>query len=65
MARDDNDFLESKKETLAKRVNYLCSMRGCRLRTSGPRTSPDKAVSIGMAAHITAASVGEPATTFR
>ena len=60
MTGREDDFSESTKETLAKRVNYLCSMRGCRIRTSGPRTSPEKTVSIGMAAHITAASIGGP-----
>jgi hypothetical protein len=60
MAGREDDFSESTKETLAKRVNYLCSMRGCRIPTSGPRTALDKTVSIGMAAHITAASIGGP-----
>jgi hypothetical protein len=56
MARDD--FSQVTKDTLAKRVNYCCSQ--CGQQTTGPHTDPKKAVSIGVAAHITAASEGGP-----
>lgn len=54
--RNRNEFTANTREILAKRVNYVCSLPGCRQPTSGPRKSHDKAVSIGVAAHITAAS---------
>jgi hypothetical protein len=56
MPRDD--FSEATKHTLAKRVNYHCSWCGC--STTGPGSDPLKVVSIGVAAHITAAAPGGP-----
>jgi hypothetical protein len=56
MARDD--FSPSVKDKLAKRVGTKCSVCGC--ETSGPHSEPEKSVSIGMAAHITAAAPGGP-----
>src|SRR5687767_487390 len=56
MPRDE--FSQATKDTLAKRVNYRCSQ--CGQQTAGPQTDPTKAVSIGVAAHITAASKGGP-----
>ncbi len=58
MARDD--FLKATIEVLAKRVGNRCSNPDCRCPTSGPHTSPGKAVIVGVAAHITAASPGGP-----
>lgn len=55
-----DDFSVSTKELLAKRVAYRCSNPECRHVTSGPQTDPAKAVNIGVAAHITAASEGGP-----
>ncbi len=55
-----DDFSEKTKETLAKRVAMRCSNPGCPKPTSGPRDDPDKALNIGVAAHITAACPGGP-----
>jgi hypothetical protein len=55
-----DDFLKPVVETLAKRVGNRCSNSGCRKRTSGPHTDDDKALNVGVAAHITAASPGGP-----
>lgn len=53
-----HDFSLKTKETLAKRVAMRCSNPSCRKVTSGPREDPGKAVNIGVAAHIAAASHG-------
>jgi len=55
-----DDFDAKTKETLARRVGYRCSNPDCGRLTSGPQEDPTKAVSIGVAAHITAASEGGP-----
>jgi len=55
-----DDFPLSTKELLAKRVAYRCSNQKCRQVTSGPQEDPTKTVNIGVAAHITAASLGGP-----
>jgi len=55
-----NDFSFSTKEILARRVAYRCSNPECRKPTSGPQSDPSKAVNLGVAAHITAASAGGP-----
>jgi len=55
-----DDFLGSTKELLAKRVAQRCSNIGCRQPTSGPQEDPTKAINIGVAAHITAASPDGP-----
>jgi hypothetical protein len=55
-----DDFSKQTIETLADRAGNRCSNPGCRQPTSGPRTEPDRAVNIGVAAHITAASEGGP-----
>lgn len=55
-----DDFTAKVKKTLAERVNLLCSNPVCRKMTSGPNHNDDKATLIGVAAHITAASVGGP-----
>ena len=58
MNRDD--FNMQTKETLAKRVGMRCSNPNCRQLTSGPQVDPQKAINVGVAAHITAASPGGP-----
>lgn len=55
-----DDFPKAVVETLAKRVGNRCSNPTCRKRTSGPHTEDDKALNVGVAAHITAASLGGP-----
>jgi hypothetical protein len=58
MPRDD--FPKFVIEALAKRVGLLCSNPDCGRLTAGPHTEPSKAVNVGVAAHITAASEGGP-----
>jgi hypothetical protein len=55
-----DDFPNPIKQLLARRVGVKCSNPGCRKATSGPHQLPGKAVSIGVAAHITGASPGGP-----
>jgi hypothetical protein len=55
-----DDFSERVKTTLASRVGNLCSNPKCRALTSGPQIDPTKALNVGVAAHITAASPGGP-----
>lgn len=53
-----DDFPESVKMTLMKRVGNKCSAPDCRALTSGPNEDSTKSVNLGEAAHITAASPG-------
>ncbi len=53
-----DDFSSVIKDVLAKRVGYLCSH--CRQPTVGANEVPNKATSIGIAAHITAAAPAGP-----
>lgn len=55
-----DEFSEKAKITVAQRVGYFCSNPRCRVATSGPQTDPSKALNLGVAAHITAASEGGP-----
>lgn len=55
-----DDFSGSVKEILAKRVGWNCSSPTCHKPTAGPHADAMKAVNIGVAAHITAASPGGP-----
>jgi hypothetical protein len=55
-----DNFSAKTIRTLADRVGYLCSNPDCRRPTSGPALAEDKAVNVGVAAHITAASPGGP-----
>jgi hypothetical protein len=55
-----DDFSQTVKENLAKRVGYKCSNPSCRCLTSGPQVNPDKSIIIGVASHITAASSDGP-----
>jgi tetratricopeptide (TPR) repeat protein len=56
--RDGNDFSAQTKHHLARSVNYLCSKCGC--QTSGPKKGASVSVTIGKAAHISAAAPGGP-----
>lgn len=58
MAREN--FPKPVRDALAKRVGLRCSSPACRVATSGPHTDASKSISIGVAAHITAASPGGP-----
>lgn len=55
-----DDFDSKTKETLGRRVGFLCSNPQCQCATSGPHSNPANAVNIGVAAHISAASPGGP-----
>ena len=55
-----DDFPNSVKDALCKRVGSLCSNPDCRRPTSGPQSDPAKVINVGAAAHITAASQGGP-----
>lgn len=56
--RRRDDFKPTVKIQLAQRVGYLCSNPQCQRLTVGPRRGEDSANSIGVAAHIKAASPG-------
>ncbi len=55
-----DDFNAATRKVLADRVAYRCSNPDCRASTAGPQTRLDKALNVGVAAHITAASTGGP-----
>jgi hypothetical protein len=55
-----DEFSDMVKRTLAARVGHVCSRPECLVPTSGPQDDPAKAVNLGVAAHITAASLGGP-----
>ena len=55
-----DDFSEEVKRAVAARVGNRCSRPDCRTLTSGPQVDPSKALNVGVAAHITAASPGGP-----
>ena len=55
-----DDFTPAVKDVLAKRVGFRCSNPTCRQLTSGPQFDATKAVNVGVATHITAASMGGP-----
>ena len=58
MSRDD--FSSAVKEALSKRVALRCSNPKCRLPTHGPHSIDGKAINLGVASHISAASEGGP-----
>lgn len=58
MANTRDDFTKPIKQQLASRVGYRCSNPDCRKLTIGPSSDVKKSVSIGVAAHITAAAKG-------
>ncbi len=53
-----DEFPQSVKDTLGRRVGYLCSR--CYISTLGPTTDPHRSSNTGVAAHITAAASGGP-----
>lgn len=55
-----DDFSPEVKRITAARVGHFCSNPECHKLTSGPQTDPAKALNIGVASHITAASPGGP-----
>ncbi len=55
-----DDFPEHVKRAAASRAGHRCSNPSCRAPTSGPQDDAAKAVSLGEAAHITAASPEGP-----
>ena len=55
-----DDFFDAVKRALASRVGNLCSNPHCGALTSGPQEDPARALNLGVAAHITAASPGGP-----
>lgn len=55
-----DEFRKDVKDVLAARVGHRCSNPACGAVTSGPAQRSDKAVNVGVAAHITAAAVGGP-----
>ncbi len=60
MSKNRDDFSEPTKRNLARRVNYKCSFPECLKPTEGPHTDPNKYLSVGVAAHISAASETGP-----
>ncbi len=60
MKRKRDDFSVKVIRDLERRVGSRCSNPECRVPTSGPKASNDGVQSIGIAAHITAASEGGP-----
>lgn len=54
------NFTSATKNIMSKRVAFKCSNPDCRKQTVGPNFIDDKATIIGVAAHISAASVGGP-----
>ena len=59
-----DDFSAKTKDTLAKRVGFICSNPECKMLTIGPNSDGKNSVSIGVAAHISAASEGGPRYDF-
>jgi|SRR6185436_12896755 len=55
-----DDFPEHIKRALALRVGYRCSRPECGAPTAGPQDDEYKAINVGVAAHITAASPNGP-----
>lgn len=55
-----DDFSVATKDLLAKRVGFCCSNPECQRATSGPQVDPEKAINLGVAAHIAAAAPGGP-----
>ncbi|MBL4561833.1 MAG: hypothetical protein JKX79_12710 [Labilibaculum sp.] len=55
-----DDFTAKTKDILAKRVGFICSNPECNMQTIGPNSDGKSCVSIGVAAHILAASKGGP-----
>jgi hypothetical protein len=56
--KDRDDFLAATRHQLAQRVGWLCSNPDCCRPTAGPRMGEQGFMSLGVAAHIKAASEG-------
>lgn len=52
------DFSKPTIETLGRRARFQCSNPDCGINTVGPNSNPDKAITIGEAAHICGAKRG-------
>jgi hypothetical protein len=55
-----DDFTEAHKRILGDQVGWRCSNPECRASTKGPHSSDNRAIHVGVAAHIHAAAVGGP-----
>ncbi len=55
-----DEFPENLKRILAGRAGHCCSNPNCKQPTSGPSEAAKAVTNVGVAAHITAASVGGP-----
>src|SRR3984893_4401229 len=55
-----DDFIKPVVEALAKRVGFVCSNPSCEQLTVGPQEETSGTITIGVAAHITAAAPGGP-----
>ena len=55
-----DDFQLAVKRIIGLRVGHQCSNPTCGAKTTGPQVDPTRAINIGVAAHITAASAGGP-----
>jgi WD40 repeat protein len=55
-----DDFIKPVVEALAKRVGFVCSNPSCEQLTVGPQEEASGTITIGVAAHITAAAPGGP-----
>ena len=55
-----DEFSKSTREKIAKRAGYHCSKPDCGVPTIGAARGHDGVMNIGVAAHITAASLGGP-----
>ena len=60
MTQQRDEFSPAVKEIMAKRAGQRCSNPECRNVTSGPHNDYQKAINLGVAAHITAAAPGGP-----
>lgn len=55
-----DEFTEKTKRVIQDRAGNRCSNPECRVLTSGPNAHPERSTKTGVAAHITAASLGGP-----
>jgi hypothetical protein len=53
-----NKFLKPVVDVVARRAGFICSNPACLAQTSGPSSTPNKAVVVGEAAHIYGAQPG-------
>lgn len=54
------EFTQSTRQIIAGRAGYRCSFPDCGVVTVGPGAEPSQTASVGVAAHIYAASTGGP-----